>query len=129
MDAGEEVPGGFLVASGDGAEVFDDIEEALDEVALGIEGEVAWPLHLSIGFGWDDWPDLAHLEMVNEAVAVVGFVSDHRIHLDLLGERDGLSDVMGLAAGEADHQRVAEGIDDGVDLGRQSSARATDRFV
>jgi hypothetical protein len=41
----------------------------------------------------------------------------------------GLRYVVNLSAGEAHCQRIAQRIDDGVNLGRQSSARAADRFV
>lgn len=129
MDAGEKVPCGFFVARCDGTEVLDDVEETLDEIALGVEGKVAWTRDLAIGFGRDDRPDPAHAEMVDEAVAVVGLVSDHRRRLDLLRQRHGLGEVVSLTAGEAHDQRVAERIDDGVDLGCQSAARAPDRLV
>jgi hypothetical protein len=34
-----------------------------------------------------------------------------------------------VSAGEAHRQRIAQRIDDGVNLGRQASARTADRFV
>lgn len=43
MECGEEVSGGFLLARGDAAEVFDRVEETRDEVALLIQGKVAVP--------------------------------------------------------------------------------------
>jgi hypothetical protein len=41
MQACEKIARGFLVARGDGPKMLDCIEEPLDEVALGIEREVA----------------------------------------------------------------------------------------
>ena len=43
----------FVVARGDGAVVFDFVEEALDEIALAIEREVTITLRLTVGF-WRD---------------------------------------------------------------------------
>ena len=48
MDASEKVSGGFLVARRNSPEVFDQIEEALDEIAFGIEREVAMALVLAV---------------------------------------------------------------------------------
>ena len=48
---GEEISGEFVVTCGDGAEVLEFVEEALDEIALAIKSEIAdsrtlcdWPL-------------------------------------------------------------------------------------
>ena len=48
MDASEETSGSFFVACCDAPEVFDCIEEALDEIALAIEREVARALNLAV---------------------------------------------------------------------------------
>jgi len=46
VQAGEVIAGGLLVARCDAAEVLDSVEEALDEIALGVKREIA----LSFGF-------------------------------------------------------------------------------
>jgi len=51
MQAGEEIARGFFVAGRDAAELFDEIEEALDEIAFGVEGEVAIGVTLRFDFG------------------------------------------------------------------------------
>ena len=48
MDTCEKVSGGFLVARCDSPEVFDQIEEALNEIAFGIEREVAMAFGLAV---------------------------------------------------------------------------------
>ena len=53
MDSGEEVSDRFLVARGDGSELLERIEESLDEIALGVEGEVASALGRAVGLGRD----------------------------------------------------------------------------
>jgi len=62
------------------------------------------------------------------AVGVVTLVGDEGLRLDFGEQRLGLGDVMSLTAGQADRQRIAERIDDGVDLGCQPAARPPDRF-
>jgi hypothetical protein len=51
LHCGEKISGEFVVAGGNGAKVLNFIEEALDEVALAVECEIAIALGLSIGFG------------------------------------------------------------------------------
>ena len=48
MDTCEEVSGGFFVARCNTPEVFDVIEEALDEITFGIERIVAFALNLAV---------------------------------------------------------------------------------
>ena len=128
MNAGKEISGGFFVAGGDGPEVFDDVEEALDEVAFPVKREIAVAFGLAIGFRRDDRRDGADLKALDEGVRVISFVGEQGLRLDLRGQRLGLLDVMGLAAGQADNKRIAQRIDDGVDLGRQPAARAAYGF-
>lgn len=129
MDSGEKVSGGFLIARRDASEVFDRIEEAFDEVAFGIEREVAGTLNLAVSLWRDDGRDAARLEAGDEAVGVITFVGDHGFRLDLGGKRFGFSDVVDVTACEADRERIAEGVDDGMDLGGQPAPRAPDGVV
>ena len=48
MNAREEVSGGFFVARCNASEVFDCVEEALDEIAFGIEDKVAFTFDLAV---------------------------------------------------------------------------------
>ena len=54
MNAGEEGLGEFVVTGGDGPEMFELVEETLDEIEFAVEGEVAWARGFSVGFGGDD---------------------------------------------------------------------------
>ena len=122
MQAGEEIARGFFVAGCDASELFDELKETLDEVAFGVEGEVAIARDLAIRFWRDDRLDGAHFEALNKAVGVVAFVAEEGFGLHF--SREGLGDVVDLAAGEAERQRVAESVDDHMDLGGQAAARA-----
>ena len=48
MQTGEEIACGLFITGCDAPEVFDGIEEALDEIALGIEREVAIAFDLAV---------------------------------------------------------------------------------
>jgi hypothetical protein len=52
--ASQKISGEFVVAGGDGPEVLELTEEALDEVACAVEREIVQPLGLAIGLGRDD---------------------------------------------------------------------------
>ena len=123
MKTGEKIAGGFFVAGGDAAKMLDCIEEPLDEITLAVKREVAVPLNFAIRFRRDDRLDGAHFEALDEGVAIISLVAEKRSGLDLGGQRLCLIDVMDLAAGEAERERIAQSVDDGVDFGRQAAAR------
>lgn len=127
--AGEEIARGFLIARCDASELFDVIEEAFDQIAFGIEREVACSSNFAVGLGRNHRGDGARFEAGDQAVRVIAFVAKKCAGLDLGGQGFGLGDVVDLAAGEAQRDRIAEGIDDHVDFGRETAARAPDGLV
>ena len=125
MECGEEVSCGLLIARGDAPEVFDRVEKTLHQVALPVEGKVAVPLDDAIFFGRDHGRDGADLQAREEGIAVVTFVGEHRAGPDLSGQGFGLGDVMHLPAGKAQGDGKPERVDDGMNFGRKTTARAT----
>ena len=124
MQAGEEIARGFFVAGRDASELFDELKETLDEVALGVEGEVAIASDLAVRFGGMTGLMARTSRLSNEGVGVVALVAEEGFGLRFGREGFGLGDVVDLAAGEAERQRVAQGVDDHMDLGGQAAARA-----
>ena len=49
LNCGEKSSGEFVVACGDAPEVFEVIDEALDEVTLAVEHEIVFALCLTVG--------------------------------------------------------------------------------
>ena len=129
MDASEEVAGEFVVAGGDGAVLLEFVEEPLDEIALSIEGEVAGSLDRATGGGWNDGGDSASGQKLDQAIGVVGLVGKQRPQLDVLDQRLGLAEVRGLPRRQQKLHRVAERIDQGMDLGGQSAAGSADGLL
>jgi hypothetical protein len=124
MQAGEEIARGFFVASRDASELFDELKETLDEVALGVEGEVAIASDLAVRLWRDDRLNGSHFEAPDEGVGVIALVAKEGFGLRFSREGFSLGDIVDLAAGEAERQRVAQGVDDHMDLGGQAAARA-----
>ena len=124
MQACEEIARGFFVAGRDASELFDELKETLDEVAFGVEREVAIARDLAIRFWRDDRLDRPGFEAFDEGVGIVAFVAEEGFGLHFSREGLGLGDVVDLAAGEAERQRVAQGVDNHMDLGGQAAARA-----
>jgi len=124
MQACEEIARSLFVACRDAPELFDKIEEAFDQIAFGVKGEIAIAFDRAICFWRDDRPDGARFKALDKAVGVIGFVGKKRFGSHLGGECFGLIDVMDLPAGQAERQRIAQGVDDHMDFGGQAAARA-----
>ena len=124
MKSSEKIAHGFLITGGDAAKMLDGVEKPLDEVAFAVEREVAVPIDLAVGFWWDHRLDGARCEAGDEAIAVVSLVGEEGIGLGLGSQGFGLRDVVNLAAGEAEYERISHGIDDGMDFRRETAARA-----
>jgi hypothetical protein len=71
-----EVSGGLVVAGGDAAEVLWLVEEALDQVALPIEGVVDRALDLAVAAGGDVNPAAAAFNQVDDGAGIVAAVGN-----------------------------------------------------
>jgi hypothetical protein len=104
-------------------------KEALDEIALTIEGEVGLARLLPVGLGRDHRCDIAVFEDLDQRVGVVALVCNEGVGLDPLEKRSGLRNIGGLPRRKRKRDGIAESIDDRMDLGRQTAARAADGLV
>lgn len=105
------------------------VEEPLDEVALAVEGEVALARGDAIGLGRNDRGDAPRLQGQDQGVGVIGLVGQEGSRTDSGQQRLGLAKIGGLAGGQRDADRIAQGVDDDVDLGGQSASGAADGLV
>ena len=124
MKSGEIVAGGLFITGGDAAKVLDGIEDPLDEIALAVEGKIAVPFDRAVGFRRDHRFDGAPFQAVDEAVTVVTLVAEECCVLDLSGKSFCLCDVVCLSSGQAEHEGISQGVDDGMDFRRQATTRA-----
>ena len=114
-DHGTIASQGLFVTCGDAAELFDAVEEALDEMALLIDMsiEAARPCasagrnHRFASLGDDE---------LNEMTGIEGLVGDHVLAVFSGQESGGLSNVVDVPAGNPQVNGVAERIHDDMDL-------------
>ncbi len=129
-DCSEEVPCELVVARGDAPEVFEFVEEALDEVALAVERRVDGALALAVTLGRDVRPGAMRDEQFEDGAGVVAAIGD-----DIAGRSQPFDQrrhgglVGGLAGCEHEADWQAAAIDHGVDLGAQSATRTTDGVI
>ena len=126
VNAGEENLGELVVTGGDGPEMLELVEETLNEIAFAVEGEVARARGFSVGFGWDDWDDRSIVEDGDEGIGVERLVGDQSAGIDGFDERLSASQIVILARAEHHLDRIAEGVDERVNLGGQSAAGSAD---
>jgi hypothetical protein len=125
MKSGQEVSCGLLIAGGYRSELFDGIEESFDQVSFAIERKITLPFDLAVCLGRDNRSDAADFQPFNEAVGIIPFVADECLRRNLGEKGFSLGDLMGLAFGEAECQRVSQRIDNDVDFSRRTAARAS----
>ena len=130
MNHREEVFGEFVVTGDDAPEVFELAEEAFDQITLAIEPLAEAWLPFAIGFGWDVGHCVLGVDQVADAIGIVGFVGQNdgarieAIEQAICGWR-----VMCLPSSQAEPDREALGIDDGMDFGRETTSGATETMI
>ena len=126
---GQEGLGGFVVARGDAAEVFDFVDEAFDQMAFLVELGIVSDDPSARAVGGDNGDRAALHQVRPEGIGVEGLVGDQDFHGQPVEQRFGLRHFVALAGSEADAQRVAEAIDSDVQLGAQPAARPPDGLI
>ena len=81
---GEEISRKLVVTCGDGAEVLEPIEEALDQISFTIECEVALPLDVSVGLGRMTGLNSTLGESFDERIGVISFVANQGLWVGVL---------------------------------------------
>ena len=106
------------------------VEEPLDEVALFVELGAKRAPRFAIGVERDIGKTTLSLDQFNDPISVVGLVThDDAFPHRLVEQIACCGHVMGLARRQRQSQRQPAMIDQGMYLGRQSAARAPDRFT
>ena len=130
MDCGEEISGGFVVAGGDSAVLLDLAEEILDEVTcfVGIFVEIA--LNLAVALGRDHERFSACKQRLDyPLVGIESLVCQQDLGRHIGQQRVGALQIMGLARRQDEVQRIAQRIDERMNLGAQPAFAAPDRLV
>jgi len=130
MDCGEEISGGFVVASGDGAVLLELAEEILDEMARLVHLVVKAALDFAIGLGRDYQGLACRKQGFDHAfVGIESFVCQQSISLHLRQQRISALQIMCLTWCQEEGKRIAQGVDQRMDFGAQSAFAAPDCLV
>ena len=130
VDGRQEISGGFVVARGDGSELFEFTEEIFDEVSRFIEISVKIGGRQTIWPRWDYGRFAGGCEgLADPRVSIESLVGDQRISGHLRQQRVGSDQIMGLSRRQQERQRVAECVDQGVDFCAQPAAAFADCLV
>jgi hypothetical protein len=118
VDCGKEISRGFVIAGGDRTILLEFAEEVLDEVTRLVEVFVVLALDWAVG-SWRDHDRLSAREqrLDHPLVGIEGFVCQQSIGRHVRQQRVGTFQIMGLAGREFEPQRIAQRIDQRMNLG------------
>jgi len=130
VDTGEEVDGPLVVAGGDSAELLELAEKVFNEVAGRIQVTVERLRPLAVAFWRDGCGFAGRPEPVDHAlVSIIGAIGQQRRRHDARQQHVAAAEVMRLAWRQVKAQRIAQRIDQGMDLRAQpASGRANGFF-
>ena len=110
--------------------MFELAEEALDPVALAIEPLREAGLPFAIGFGGDVGRGALVLDQAADTVGIIGFVAEQDgAGAEAIEQRIDRARVVRLPGGQGEPDRAPLGVDEGVDLGREAAAGATETMI
>ena len=122
LDSGQKVPRSLLVAGGDCPKLLKPGEEILDQMARAIKLPVIVARRGSVGRSGRRW-------LEDPFIGVERLVGDQRISRHGGQQVVRTQEVVCLAAGQEQADRVAQRVGQGMDLGARPAARAPDRLV
>ena len=129
MDGSAVAGIGFVVARGDASELFDFLEEVLDQVAPFVHFLVVGDGSGPAAVGRDHRQGAAFVQLRPEPIAVEGLVADQRLERDAVQQRLDADAVVALARQQDEAREVAERVDQRHDLGGQAAARLADSLI
>ena len=130
MDGSEEVSDCLIVASGNRSVLLELTIEVLHEVARLVDLLVVATLNLSIGLGRNDQLFSCRKQRLDDAlIGIESLVCQQGVGQHLRQKRVGTFQIMSLPRSQEEGQRIAKGIDHGMDFRAQSAFAAADRLV
>ena len=107
----------------DAPELFEPVEEALDDVAFLVEVGVVGALDGSVTFRRDDDFASGLGDPVAQMIGVVALISDRDLGFEAVDQLVREGNVVALPGRADQTHRIAKGVAGDVDLGAQASAR------
>ena len=130
MDGGKEIPGGFVVAGCDRPELLELAEEILDQVALFVEFSIEFARRQAVWSRRDDGGFASRRQRVEySAIGIEGAIGDQQVGGHMRQQRIGPGQIVRLSRRQQEAQRIAERVDQRMDLGAQTAAAAAKCLV
>lgn len=126
MNEREERLGEFVVAGGDASELLETSEESFDEIARPVEVAIEIPRGKAVGARRDNRLRASSLDPGDEVIGVVPLAGNHCLSRQVFDQLGGVVDVGNLSGRQNYPQRIAQGVDRNMQLGRQPAPRAPD---
>jgi len=126
MNERQEGLGELVVTRGDASELLDAVEETLDQIAIFVDVPIERAGCKPMGTRGDNRLAALRSDCFDEGIRVVTFVGHDEFCRLILDQCLGLLDIRDLSRRENNPQRIAQGIDRNMPLGRQSTTRAAD---
>ena len=126
---GRESLSQLIVAGGDTAKLLDPAKETLNEVTTFVAVFIKHPLNQTVAPWRNHRFDVGGMQIVDDGIAVVGFVGTDRARFQVLKERQCLGAVTGLPSGQAESRQTTQPLDQGMNLRAQSAAGSPERLV
>ncbi len=119
----------LVVARGEASKLFEAIEESLDKISGLVAVPVDRSLCRAIAARRNDGLSACGFNRFDQLVAVVTLIGDNSVGRDGCNQRTPLRHIGDLSTGENQAQRITEGVDTRMNLGRQPAPRASDRLI
>ena len=129
MQESVESAGQLVVSGGDATELLESIEKAFDQVARFVAMPIDGPLMDSVAARRDVGKGRSGFDSFDQFIAVVAFVGRNSGGRNIGDQRGPLRNVRYLSAGQDQAQRIAQGINAGMNFRSQPAARSTDRLI
>lgn len=118
-----------VVTGRDAAKLLEPADGAFDPVSEFVFDRIEGAFSGHTGALRDDRYSACGLDMVEDSVAVIGFIGEDMDGIEAGQERDGRSGIAGVAASQDEADGSPERIDRDVPLGRQSASGAPQSLV
>ena len=130
MDGGKEISGGFVVAGCDRPELSELAKEILDPVALFVEFSIELARRQAVWSRRDYGGFASRRQRIEySAIGIEGAICDQQVGGHMRQQRIGPDQVVRLSRRQQQAQRIAERVDQCMDLGAQTAAAAAKRLV
>ena len=130
IEGRKEVPGGLVIACGDCSELFDPAKEVLDQMASFVQRFVELSGVLAMPFWRNHVGYACRLQRLNHSlVGVKRLIRQQSLRLQPGQERIRPGQIMDLARGQDDLQRVAQRVCQNVKFAAQTAFASADRLV